>query len=116
MKHVKLYEHFVSEKYVLKELEGMFDIDLDLYDNGEYLELSRISVPAKKRGEGIGSQIMQSIIDYADRVGKKIYLTPSKDFGASSVSRLEAFYKRFDFIKKPKDDFSTRNTMVRFPQ
>lgn len=116
MTYVKLYEQFVSEKYVLKELEGMFDIDLDLYDNGEYLELSRISVPTEKRGKGVGSQIMQSIVGYADKVGKKIYLTPSKDFGASSISRLESFYKRFDFIKKPKDDFSTRSTMVRFPQ
>ena len=115
MKYVKVYEHFIAEKYVLRELEYTFGIDLDLYDNGKYLTLSRIVIPSEKRGRGIGSKIMQIIVDYADQFGKKIYLTPSKDFGASSVSRLESFYKEFGFVKKPKDDFSTRETMVRFP-
>ena len=70
-----------------------YGIDLDLYDNGKFLELSRIVIPKDKRGEGIGSEIMKQINDYADSKGLKIYLTPSKDFGATSTSRLEKFYK-----------------------
>lgn len=111
----KLFEQFVLEGYILGELETQFNIELDLYDNGDYLELTRIVVPKSEQGKGVGSDVMQRIVDYADHVGKKIYLTPSKDFGASSVSRLESFYKGFNFVKKPKDDFSNRNTMVRFP-
>lgn len=111
MKHIKLYE-----EYVLKNLEDQYDIKLDLWEGKEHLELSRIEVPKEARGSGVGSNVMQTICDYADEVGKKIYLTPSKDFGATSIARLESFYKDFGFVKKPKDDFSSKNTMVRFPE
>lgn len=107
-------EPVLGEEYVLQNLETEYDITLDLWDNGTYIELNKIEIPKSKRGEGIGTEVMQKIVDYADQVGKKIYLTPSKDFGASSVSRLEKFYKQFDFIKKPKNDFSVRHTMVRY--
>jgi predicted GNAT family acetyltransferase len=115
MKKVKLFENFVNEAAVLRDLEAKYSIVLDLYDNGKWLDLSRIEVPKDQRGFGIGSSVMQEICDYADQQGRKIYLTPSKDFGASSVSRLESFYKEFGFVKKPKEDFTVRHTMVRMP-
>lgn len=115
MKKVKLFENFVNEAAVLRDLEAKYSIVLDLYDNGKWLDLSRIEVPKDQRGSGIGSSVMQEICDYADQQNKKIYLTPSKDFGASSVSRLEKFYKEFGFVKKPKEDFAVRHTMVRMP-
>lgn len=105
----------MSEAFVLRDLEDKYGIDLDLYDNGKFLELSRIIIPKDKRGEGIGSEIMKQINDYADSKGLKIYLTPSKDFGASSVSRLEKFYKDHGFVKNT-DKSETRNTMVRLPK
>jgi hypothetical protein len=111
MKNVKLFE-----EYVLKDLEEDHNIKLDLWEAPEHLELGRIELAREDRGFGIGTTVMQKICEYADEVGKKIYLTPSKDFGASSISRLEHFYKSFGFIKKPKDDFSVRHTMVRFPE
>jgi len=98
-----------------QDLENQYDINLDLYDSGEYLILSRIIIPKNRRGEGIGSKVMDKIIQYADEVNKPIYLTPSKDFGATSLNRLEQFYKQFGFKKKDKSDFSTRETMVRMP-
>lgn len=116
MKYVKLYEEFINEgQFVLRELEDKYGIDLDLYDNGKFLELSRIIIPKEKRGEGIGSEIMNQINDYADKKGLKIYLTPSKDFGATSISRLEKFYKDHGFVKNT-DKSETRNTMVRLPK
>ena len=40
MKYLKLFEEFVNEgQFVLRELEQEFNIDLDLYDNGKFLEL-----------------------------------------------------------------------------
>lgn len=104
-----------NEAFVLRDLEDKYGIDLDLYDNGKFLELSRIIIPKDKRGEGIGSEIMKQINDYADSKGLKIYLTPSKDFGASSISRLEKFYKDHGFVKNT-DKSETRNTMVRLPK
>ena len=105
----------LNESYILQDLENQYGIDLDLYDSGEYLILSRIVIPKNKRGEGIGSKVMNQITQYADKLNKPIYLTPSKDFGATSISRLERFYSQFGFKKKDKSDFSTRETMVRMP-
>jgi predicted GNAT family N-acyltransferase len=115
MKHVKLFEDFLNEKYILQELEDEFNIELDLYDNGKWLELSRIVIPKDQRGQGIGSKVMQRIVDFADKENRKIYLTPSKDFGASSVSRLEKFYKGFGFEKNTYRN-ETKETMVRLPK
>lgn len=105
----------LGESYVLKELEHKFNITLDLYDNGKFLELTRIIIPKERRGEGVGSEVMDKINDYADQHGLKIYLTPSKDFGATSTTRLEKFYKQHGFVKNT-DKSETRNTMVRFPK
>ena len=105
----------LDEGFVLTDLRDKYGIDLDLYDNGKYLELSRIVIPKEKRGGGIGSEIMDQINDFADSKGLKIYLTPSKDFGATSTSRLEKFYKDHGFVKN-NDKSETRNTMVRIPK
>lgn len=105
----------LGESYALKDLEDEFNIILDLYDNGKWLELSRIIVPKEARGSGVGSTIMQKVIEYADKNNKKIYLTPSKDFGATSTSRLKKFYKEFGFVKNEYKDES-RESMVRFPR
>lgn len=106
----------LGESYVLQNLENEFNIELDLYDTGNHFVLSKITIPKDERGSGIGSKVMQKIIDFADEQGKDIRLTPSKDFGASSVSRLKKFYKGFDFVNKPKSDFSSRETMIRYAQ
>jgi predicted GNAT family acetyltransferase len=123
IKALKLQKHlfpsnfrYLNESYVLQELEDELGIVLDLYDNGDHLTLSRIEIPKEQRGSGIGSKAMQRIIDFADESGKDIRLTPSADFGASSVSRLNKFYKGFDFVNKPKSDFSSRETMIRYAQ
>lgn len=112
MKLVKLFEQFIAEKYIMQQLEDELGITLDLWDNGTYLELGKIEIPKDKRGSGIGSKAMQMIIDFADEEGKDIRLTPSTDFGATSVSRLEKFYKQFGFVKNK--DLKYKDTMVRY--
>lgn len=109
MKYLKLYEEFV-----LQNLEQEFNIELELWDNGDYLKLYSIVIPDDKRGGGIGSKVMQKIVDYADGVGKDIRLTPSTDFGATSISRLNKFYSKFDFVKNK--DLKYKDTMVRYAQ
>lgn len=105
----------LGEQFILQELEDQFNIELDLYDNGKYLQLSKIKVKKEDRDKGIGSKVMSRITDYADTQNLKIYLTPSKDFGATSVSRLNKFYKNFDFVKNI-DKSQTKDTMVRQPK
>lgn len=89
-----------------------------VYENSGTITLSEIVVPPRARGSGVGSAAMKLLTSYADLTGQRIVLSPAKDFGASSVSRLVAFYKRFGFIenKGRKRDFTTRETMIRAPR
>ena len=91
------------------------NVNLDIAEKNGVINLSRIVVPKEQRGTGIGSGIMKQLVDYADATGSKITLTPSTDFGGTSVSRLKDFYKQFGFIenKGRNKDFSTRETMYR---
>jgi predicted GNAT family acetyltransferase len=100
----------------LSDIEGKYPTaKLDLYESGDNINLSRIVLPKSERGAGVGSKIMQDITDYADKVGKKVGVTPDTTFGGTSKSRLENFYKRFGFKKNRgrNTDFSTRDSMVR---
>jgi predicted GNAT family N-acyltransferase len=107
MKYLKIFEEFI-----LQDLEKNFEIQLELWDNGDYLELGKIIIPKEKRDSGLGSIVMQKIVDHADVVGKDIRLTPSTDFGATSTNRLKKFYSKFDFVKNR--DHKYKDSMVRY--
>ena len=79
--------------------------------------LSMLALPPALRGRGVGSDIMQRIARWADANGVTVTLTPSTDFGASSVSRLYAFYSRFGFKKNRgrARDFTVSDSMYRLP-
>lgn len=79
--------------------------------------LSRIIVPEAQRGQGIGTKAMQDLVAYADANGQRIALSPSTDFGGSSVGRLRDFYKRFGFKDNAgrSRDFSISESMIREP-
>ncbi len=88
-----------------------------LYEKGDTITLSKIVIPKERRNEGAGSAFMQDLIQYADKTGKTIKLTPSADFGGS-VSRLKEFYKRFGFIenKGHNKDYAISELFYREPQ
>lgn len=113
MKYIKT----LNEKYLSdfeNQIRTEFGVTLELYDHGEWLQLDKIVVDKNARGEGAGSKVMQRVCDYADVAGKDIRLTPSKDFGATSVNRLKSFYKRFDFVKNKDNKY--KDSMVRYAQ
>lgn len=99
-------------------LAKKYNVDISIGPEGDAIELSKIVVPKDARGAGVGSAVMQDLARYADENGKRIVLTPSTDFGASSVSRLKQFYKQFGFVENSgkNKDFSTRRTMYRDPK
>lgn len=95
------------------------NVTLDISGDPERgYELSRIVIPEGERGEGMGTEVMQDMIDMADEQGARISLTPDVSFGGTSVARLKKFYKQFGFVenKGKNKDFSIRNTMYRNPQ
>lgn len=80
------------------------------------ITLSQIVVPKEERSGGKGTSAMQALIDYADRTGQRVVLSPSSDFGGSK-KRLVEFYKRFGFVenKGRNKDFTTMESMIREP-
>jgi GNAT superfamily N-acetyltransferase len=104
----------ITEPYIKSGLK----FDVSEYPNKNELYLSRIEVPKEQRGQGIGTQAMQDLISYANENQKRITLTPSTDFGATSINRLKDFYKNLGFVenKGSNKDFSTRETMYKEPE
>jgi predicted GNAT family acetyltransferase len=95
-------------------------LTLDIYEsknNPNKLVLSKIEVPKELRKSGVGSNAMQELTGFADKENKTITLSPSTDFGGSSVSRLKDFYKRFGFVenKGRHKDYSISESMYRLP-
>ena len=94
------------------------NVEVDISGNAEkgYV-LSKIVVPKELRGTGVGSKIMQDLINKADMEGAIIALTPDTAFGGSK-GRLIQFYKSFGFVpnKGRNKDFRYRETMIRYPK
>lgn len=87
------------------------------HPKNSHLELDTIIVPKDNRGNGVGSEIMEEITDFADLHGLTMVLTPDTVHGASSVSRLKQFYRRFGFVenKGRRADYSISDGMYRLP-
>jgi predicted GNAT family acetyltransferase len=106
-----MIEDILRAKYE-KCLDG-----LDIYENKGSLKLSRIVVKQECRDSGVGSQVMNDLIEYADNNNQIIALTPASDFGGNK-NRLIQFYKRFGF--KPNKghykSFEFQDSMIRYPK
>jgi GNAT superfamily N-acetyltransferase len=95
-------------------------VTLYIYEKNDKIILDSIIVPKEQRKQGIGTQIMNEIINYADKIGKRIELSPGQkdDYnGTTSRGRLVNFYKRHGLIenKGRNKDFTTNKTMYREP-
>lgn len=83
---------------------------------GDVVKLDKIV--AKEMNQGNGTRFMTDLATVADRHGWTLSLTPDASFGASSISRLKKFYKRFGFKdnKGRNTDFTINESMVRRPE
>jgi GNAT superfamily N-acetyltransferase len=105
----------------LKELEAgwkALGVDIDAYISRGDLHLSRIEIEKGQRGQGIGTKAMEDLLHLADAYGLRITLSPSTDFGGTSVERLKRFYRRFGFVsnKGRHKDFTLFDSMYRNPR
>ena len=110
-----------SDLEALRNSLAQSGVDLSAYASNaqpDVVTLSKLVVPKEMRGQGVGSAAMDELVKYADDAGKTIALSPSTDFGASSVSRLKDFYKRFGFVdnKGRGKDFAISESMYRHPK
>lgn len=91
-------------------------VSLFLSETPDGLRVSKIVVPKEARGQGIGTEIMQAIGEYAQQTGKPVALTPSTDFGGS-MSGLTRFYRGLGFEPNTgrNKDFRFQDTMILNP-
>jgi len=89
---------------------------LDIFDLKERnaVELKLIEIDPIHRGKGIGRQIMNDLIKWADKNNKIIVLSPSE----IKTNKLIKWYKEFGFVenKGRNKDFRFMNRMVRYPK
>ena len=90
---------------------------LDLYEYPKSITVSTIVVSPDFRNQGIGSKVMQDIVNYADETNKIVVLTPSSDLGGN-VNRLYDFYGKFGFVpnRGKNKNFEFREAMIRYPK
>jgi predicted GNAT family acetyltransferase len=88
------------------------------YQRGNAIHVGKIVVPKDRRGMGLGATVMAGLHEIADRNKLRVVLSPSTDFGGTSVSRLKAFYKSLGYVenKGRYKDFTISDSMYREPQ
>lgn len=86
-------------------------LDYHYDDRHGTLIVSRIVVPRDKRGQGIGTEVMNRLIEFAKTKGLKTALTPEPIGERGSKERLRKFYKGFGF-KKNKDPRVSESMMA----
>ena len=93
-------------------------VDVYIHPRETELNLSSIKVDKDKRGQGLGTKVMKEILDFAQKHNLRVTLTPSKDLGATSVTRLIKFYRGFGFVpnKGRHKDFTVSDTMIWTPK
>ena len=104
----------------IKTQYGLHKFDLWLDQHGD-IKLNMMVIPQKDRRTGLGTATMNVLCRFADKLGKRIVLSPAAkadNLGTTSKSRLVAFYKRFGFIenKGRKRVFDISDGMYRDPQ
>jgi GNAT superfamily N-acetyltransferase len=105
------FAQYLSDKYGA-------EVRLYLTRNND-LKVDHLVVPKNMRNRGVGTAIMNEIVQYADKNGYRIILqTATKDpyIGTTSTGRLKKFYKQFGFKENKGKDFSISENMLRSPE
>lgn len=92
-------------------------VDLYTSEKPEGITVSMIRVPIEARGKGEASAAMSDVLDYADRKGLPVALTPEAISGGMSTTQLKAWYKRLGFEpnKGRTADLRFKESMIRRP-
>lgn len=83
---------------LLQELRGEYPgIQLEGWiSQGRYIEVANIKVPSNKRGQGIGTTVMNRIQDFARDKNLKVVVRPEPERGKKKA--LDNFYRKLDFV------------------
>jgi len=82
---------------ILKDLEQKYvGLALWAYENKNKIKLDKIEVPKDMRNQGIGSEIIKIIQDFAQKRKKPLVVAPEAERGHKK--NLDNFYKGHGFI------------------
>ena len=90
---------------------------LNIFENKDNtISINNLVVKQNLRNKGIGQNILNDIMNYADKTNKTITLTPTSEY--LTKNRLTNWYKRNGFVEnKGKNiNFSISDTMYRLPK
>ena len=104
--------------YSLKDIKEKYAEQTDhlyIYEKKNTISIDNMVVKKEYRNQGIGTAILNDVINYADQVQKIITLTPTSEFGTKE--RLKKWYKANGFVenKGRNTDFTISDTMYRLP-
>ena len=99
---------------------GLKSLFLTYRSRSNEIVISNIVVPKENQGNGIGTEAIRRIVEFADKHNVRILLSPglpNDNHGTTSRSRLVRFYKNFGFIenKGRNKDFQISEGMYREP-
>lgn len=112
-----------NKSKIQKEIKTLEDIkakyknqtdQLNIFENKDNtISINNLVVKKNLRNKGIGQNILNDIINYADKNNKTITLTPTSEY--LTKSKLTNWYKRNGFVenKGKNTDFSISDTMYR---
>jgi len=105
----KQLESRLKSKYKLEKIS--------ISERKDSVILNMVNVSEAERKKGVGTIVMQEIVDYSNSKGKRIELTPDLIEGTTSKQRLVKFYKRFGFVenKGKNKNFEVSESMYREP-
>ena len=90
---------------------------LNIFENKDNtISINNLVVKQNLRNKGIGQNILNDIIDYADKNSKTITLTPTSQY--LTKNRLTNWYKKNGFVenKGRNTNYSISDTMYRLPK
>lgn len=91
---VEKLENDIKSKY-----PQLHQIELFMDGDKNSLFLGDVSVKDQFRGTGVGTQVMNDIVSFADANGVPIVLIPNPESETqAAVKRLILFYNRFGFV------------------
>lgn len=83
---------------IQEELARIEYLHTDIRIKDNYIILNKIYVVPGHRCQGIGSKGMNLLCKYADNNNLYLLLDPVLDYGATSITRLKKFYRRFNIF------------------
>ena len=100
---------------IIKSKFSKYLDSVEIHETNTSAIINKIAIKKEYQNSGIGTELMKTITDYADRLHLILVLEPSSDFG-SDKNRLVQFYKIFGFkINKGYHSNDLSYSMVRYP-